>query len=267
MTRPRAITGLLVVLGAAVMAVSVGSMIGRITRYYDKVGQSLPVFSTIDQREFDFHGLHVAIADVPDPGAGETVVVRFGPTELRLSPTVEPRSAQVPGLARHEEWLKVLRFVEQGRTPPAELNAQLAHGEVKERLVIVVRDPRRALDGTAHGLGSPADSTFDLHELLPDGTIRSARYGFPLSRRAAQAASASEAPVAGIPPLQEGTWQYYAALMTIPRSSRPTPAFTRDAVRSMGWTLPAAAFSGLLLTLALPALLAPRGRAAAVAAR
>lgn len=259
MTRPRVITGLLVLVGAAVMSVSVGSMIGRITKYYDEAGQTLPVFSAIDQREFDFHKLHVVIADVPDP-AGEAVVVRFGPNELRLNPTVEPRSAQVPGLARHEEWLKVLRFVEQGRTPPAELNDLVAHGEAGERLVVVVRDPRRALDGTTHGLGRPADSIFDLHELLPDGTIRSERFGFPLSRRAAEAAAASDTPVAGVPPLEEGTWQYYAALMTIPRGSRPTPAFTRDAVRSMGWTLPAAAFSGLLLTLAIPAFLAPAGR-------
>jgi hypothetical protein len=125
---------------------------------------------------------------------------------------------------------------------------------VADRLVILTLDPRRWADGRPFGQGQAKDWLFGLYELLPDGGIREERFTFPRGRRA------SEPPPPGPPPLVEGSWQYYAALSIIPQGSKPTPRFTADAVRAMGWTLPAAAFSGLVLTLALPALFAPRTR-------
>ncbi len=244
----------LVLASAAIMAASVYAMVGRVTAFHERTKHAVPVFDQVNAREFEFARRPVAITDEPGE-AGEAVVVRYGDRELRLRPTIPPLSPQVPGLSRHESWLRVLRFVEQGRATGAETDRAIARGEAVDRLVIVTRDPHLALDATAHGQGRPSDWTFDLHELLPDGEIRLERYGYPLSRRAAHAAASVQAGAAGVPPLREGTWQYYAALMTIPRGSRPTPAFTQDAVRAMGWTLPAAAFSGLVLTLSLPWLL------------
>lgn len=238
------------------MAASVYAMIGRVTGFYARTEHAVPVFAPVEDRSFTFAGRDVTITDEADPGSapGEVVVVRYGDRELPLRPTIKPLSAQVPALRRHESWLAVLRFVEKGRPTGAETERAIATGEALDRLVIVVRDPHLALDGTAHGQGRPSDWTFDLHELLTDGEFRMERFGYPLSPRAARAAENAGA-AAGVPPLREGSWQYYAALMTIPKGSKPTPAFTRDAVRAMGWTLPAAAFSGLVLTLSIPWLL------------
>lgn len=243
------------------MAISVAAMIGRVRSYYAETSHAVPVFNAIDQREgLEFHAIPISIRDEHD-SEGEAVVVRFGDRELRLRPTLEPLSAEVPGLKRHESWLAVLRFIDGAVAPPgSSAGVGSGVGRSPERLVVVVRDPHVSLDGTAHGRGRPSDSTFDLHELLPDGSIRTERYGYPLSRRAAHAAASGVTPPAGVPPLEEGTWQYYAALMTIPKGSKPTPAFTRDAVRSMGWTLPAAAVSGLVLVFSLAWVFAPRGR-------
>lgn len=256
MRSARLIAGTVALAAAGVLAVSVAVMARRVTAYHGRAGVTLPVFSRINQREFDFRGIPVSIADERD-ARGEMVVVRFGERELRLQPGAPVLDPQVPGLARHASWLAVLRMVEQGRVGPLELGENLARDEADDRLVIVARDARRSLDGTAHGLGRPADWTFDLHELLRDGSIRTERYGFPLSRREV---AAGARPVGGVPPLEEGTWQYFAALMTIPLGARPTPAFTRDAVSAMGWTLPSGALAGLALTWAIAALAAPRRR-------
>lgn len=250
----RTVAAVLAAISAAVLALSVNAMIARVRAYYERTRQATPFFDRVDRREFEFHARPVTITDERDE-QGEVVVVRYGDRTLRLRPTIPALSPQVPGLARHEAWLTVLRFVATPLGTGGRTDEAIERGELHDRMVVVVRDPHEELDATAHGMGRPSDWTFDLHELMPDGTITTERYGYPLSRRAMRSAPP---PASGIPPLQEGTWQYYAALMTIPRGSRPTPAFTRDAVRSMGWTLPAAAFSGLVLTLSVPWLLAPR---------
>jgi hypothetical protein len=253
MNRARIPAALLSALSGVVMGVSVWSMAGRIAGYYERTGHALFVFREVGGRSFTFAGRGVTVTD---EGEGPTTVVsvRYGERELRLPATREPGSAQIPGLARHDGWLKVLRFAERGRMSGAELQRRIEAGEVRDRLVIVVRDPRRWADGRPHGEGQARDSLFIFHELLPDGSIRTERWGFPLSRRDSERAGA------GPPPLREDTWQYYAALSLIPSGSRPTPRFTSDAVRAMGWTLPGAAFSGLVLTLSVPWLLSPRSR-------
>lgn len=253
MTGGRKIALLLVVASAATMLVSVIAMARRISTYYARTDHTLFVFRPVEDRRFTFAGRPVELVD---EGEGETttVVARFGERELRVPATMAPQSPQVPGLARHEEWMRVLRFAERGRLSSEELLRRIEAGEVQDRLVIVVRDPRKWADGRPYGQGQARDWLFDLHELLPDGAIRSERFAYPRGRR-----EAGER-VGGAPPLVEGSWQYYAALMVIPKGSKPTPRFTADAVRAMGWTLPAAAFAGLVLTLSVPALLAPRHR-------
>ncbi len=240
---------------AATLGISTWAMAGRIVEYHRVTDHTVPMFHRASQREFEFFGRHVSIADEKD-----RVVIRYGDRTLELRPTLPPLSPQLPGLARHDSWLAVLWLVEHPRATGAKTTEALERGEIEGRLVVVARDPHLELEATAHGRGRPSDWTFDLHELTPEGEIRTERYGFPLSRRAARAVAAGEQATGAVPPLREGTWQYYAALMTIPRGSKPTPAFTQDAVRATGWTLPSAAFSGLVLTLAVPWFLAPRRR-------
>ena len=231
--------GVAALVSGAILLLSVAAMARRVAAYHEQTPRPLPQFQVIDQREFDVHGRPVAITDAADASGNVAVRIRYGDQTLRLPATMESKSAQMPGLTRHADWLLVLQFVEQGRLTPAELEARLARGEAGARVVIVVLDPRRDLDGTAHGRGRPSDWLFDFHELRPDGSIRSERYGWPLRK-------GQQPPVAGVQPLPDDTWQYYAGLMVVPRSSKPTPTFTQDAVRAMGWTLPVAAFSGLI---------------------
>lgn len=253
MTGGRKIALMLVVASAATMLVSVIAMARRVVAYYGRTDHTLFVFQPVGDRRFTFAGRDV---EVTDEGEGEatTVVARYGERALRLPATMEPQSAQVPGLGRHEEWMRVLRFAERGRLSSEDLARRIEAGEIQDRLVIVVRDPRRWADGRPYGQGQARDWLFDLHELRPDGSITTERFAYPRGRR-----DTGER-VGAAPPLVEGSWQYYAALSVIPKGSKPTPRFTADAVRAMGWTLPAAAFSGLVLTLSVPALLAPRHR-------
>jgi hypothetical protein len=251
MTRGRTLAWLLAAASAAIMGVSVWRMAARASGYYRDTDHESFVFRDVQDREFRFAGLPVSITDTTDAPPG--VVVRYGEREFRIDATRRIEQGSFPGLSRHEQWLRVLRFAPRGRMTSDELEAAIDAGTVADRLVIAVYDPRIWADGRPMGEGQSGDALFTLHELLPGGEIRTETYSYPLSRRAAAAP-----PRTGAPPLPEDSWQYYASLMLMPRGSKPTPRFTSDAVRSLGWTLPAAAFSGLTLTLSLPFALAPR---------
>ncbi|MCC6659612.1 MAG: hypothetical protein IT437_01875 [Phycisphaerales bacterium] len=251
MTTGRTLAAVLAAVSAAVMGLSVWRMASRVSAYYEATGHRLYVFREVQDRAFRFAGRPVTIADTDNPPG---VIVRYGDRELPIPATREPKSIQLPGLARHADWLRVLRFAERDRMTSDELERAIDEGRVADRLVIVVLDPRRWADGRPLGEGQATDALFTLHELVPDGSIRTEQYSFPLSARAA----AAKPPAWGPKPLPEDTWQYYASLWLMPRGSKPTPRFTTDAVRSLGWTLPTAAFSGLVLTLCLPFALAPR---------
>ena len=250
MTRGRTLAWLLAAASAATMALSVWSMASRASGYYRDTQHESYVFREVQDRAFRFAGLPVSITDTSDVPPG--VVVRYGERELRLDATRTLEQGSFPGLMRHERWLRVLRFAPRGRMTSAELEAAINAGTVPDRLVLVVLDPREWADGRPMGEGQARDALFRLYELLPGGEVRTEEYSSPRTRRA------TAAPVSGPSPLPEGSWQYYAALMVMPRGSKPTPRFTSDAVRALGWTLPAAAFSGLVLTLSLPFALAPR---------
>ncbi len=252
MKRERLAPLLVVLASASTLAVSMAVMAPRVAAYYASADHHLYVFEQVFDREFTYAGVPVSLADTQGP-EGPGVTLRYGDQTMQFTATMKPGSAQMPGLTRHRSWMQVLRFADQSRMSVEQLHAGLDAGIVKDRLVVVTLDPRQWADGRPLGAGQAKDWVFDLHELLPDGTIRSERFGYPLSRRAARTITAG-----GVQPLEEGSWQYYAALMIIPTSSKPTPRFTRDAMTVMGWTFPAAALSGLALTLSIPWLFAPR---------
>jgi hypothetical protein len=251
MTRTRyAILALLFLTG---LLVSGYSMAGRAARFNTAQDKKLWVFRAVDIREFRVGDRAVSIADSRSESGDDVVLVKFGDRELKLASTIKPGDPALPGLVRHADWLKVLRFADYGRRSPEEFKAHLEEGN--DRIAIIVKRPLIGPDPRT-GNTWQRDWTFDFHELLGDGTIQTESLRFPRTR-------GDKIPKPN--ELKSGTWQMEAALHLMPRTppdslavGRPTAAFRGDAMKSLGWTLPAATLSatGLIVCTALAA--APR---------
>lgn len=242
---------ILALVSLAALAPSAWVMFDRAAAYYRAAEREQYVFSPVASRGFEYAGRAVALTDVPEPtGAGGVgVAVRYGDEELVLPATIEPGREELPGLVRHEDWLRVLRFVPRGGRTMADLERAIAAGEVRDRIVIVVKRPRSVDSRTGHVWRK--EWSFDFYELTPEGGFRVERLHYPTNR-------AGHEPKAG--QLAPGSWQLEAALMLMPAGTRPARSFTDDAIAAMGWTLPAAGVSLLGLTFALAFALSPRGR-------
>jgi hypothetical protein len=228
------------------LVLSVLAMARRVDDYYRETDHRLYVFNRVDERQFSYAGRPVTITDQRTASGEEGVVVRYGDESLPLRATIEPGSAQLPGLERHNDWMQILRFAEHGRTSLAEVEQGVRLGEIADHLVIVVRIPIGRREGANEAQRKAWH--FDFYEFKPDGGFAHQRLGFPKKRTPAEGEMA------------EGTWQYYAALMVMPPLWKPTQKFSSDALQATGWTLPVAALSGLLFTASGVALLAPRKR-------
>jgi hypothetical protein len=246
MLRSRKVLAGVALLSLAVFVVSGREMARRIDEYYRTTDRRQYYFSRIDDREFVFAGKPVTIRDERGSDGGESVVVRYGDGDLRLAPTIPPASTQLPGLTRHEDWMRVLRFAESGRTSYEEFRRQVETARIRDRLAIVVRTPLSGSGRPELGEAFRKEWAFDFYELKPEGGFAHERLEFPKGRKAEPGE------------LVEGTWQFYAALQVMPPLGRPSPRFTGDALPAMGWTLPAAAFSGLALTWSAAMLLGGR---------
>lgn len=251
MTRVRYIALLLIAASVLALVGSIRAMAHRITDYYSSSDHKLYMFEPINAREFSFAGREVTIRDEDSP-SGTVVTVRYGDESLRLDATIPPGPPQLPHLVRHAQWLQVLRFAEHGRGSAVEAADRVLRGEVPDRLVVVIRNPPRGADPDSWGQVWRKQWKFDLYEFDPQsGGFRHERLGYPTNRRNEPAKPGE---------LVEGSWQFYAALFTMPKGSKPTPKFTGDALRAMDWTFPAATASILLLIGSLAALAAPARR-------
>lgn len=248
MTQRRTIPRLLTLSMLAVFLLSVGAMAQRVVAYYTTNPRPLFAFNQVGQREFTFAGRPVSLTDEPAAGGqGEVLVLRYGDQTVRILPGVEPKDPQLPGLVRHDDWLRVFRFAERGRTDPQEFEAKLDEGT--DRLAIVARRPVSGPHRLT-GVVARRDWKFEFYELLPSGEISTEVLLYPRSRPGRVAKPGQ---------VQEGTWQHDAAMMLMPAFGRPSRSFATDALHAMGWTLPAAAFSGLVLIYSLFFLFAPQG--------
>ncbi len=245
---------------AGVMFVGLGfsiyAMAGRVSEFNARADRKLWAFKTpIDTRTFRFAGRDVSITDTTAADGSDLVVVTYGDRELKLTPGVKPKDPKLPGLFRHSDWLKVLRFAEYPKNASIqEFKDQLEDG--KDRLVFAARHPLTTADPRTGDVWG-RDWTFDFHELVPDGTIRTEGLRLPKTKGDRKTPQPNE--------LRPGTWQMEAALLVMPQTpadslnlGRPTASFKGDAVSVMGWTLPVATVTalGLMVSLALGA--APR---------
>jgi len=209
----------------------------------------------------------------PVPFAAQRVVVTYGEDALELVPTMEPDPAELPGLTRHMNWMRVVRFAPRSGLSIEELEQAIQDREVTDRLAIVVFEPPRGADPRTYGEVWKRDAWFSFHEFLPEGGFRSQRLKFPESKRSferrKQRALRDGEPAPQRPEyeLQPRSWQYGAAQMVrsgrdqptmLPGSMTPDLAFSSDAISSMGWTLPVTSAATLAFAVSLALAFAPR---------
>jgi hypothetical protein len=134
----RGIAAIAAVLSMVVFVLSVLALAGRIKDYNAGLGRTLFAFREVHDRAFEFAGRPVSITDEDRTGQS-VVVVKYGERELRLlaPEAIKPGPAQMPGLVRHADWLRVLRFAP---FPGGDRETFLRHlDEGKDRLAIVTR--------------------------------------------------------------------------------------------------------------------------------
>ncbi len=240
------------VVSLASFVVSSYFMAQRIARFNESELRPKAFFQPVDQTSFSFGGIPVQIRtldDDPLTSGKDRVEVRFGDQVLVLNETVPGGVDDLQTLERHEEWLRVFRFALARGMTLDQVQTAIENNTIDDRLVIVRRVPPPGADASTWGEVWAKDWTFDFYELKTDGTIVHENLAYP-SGRSGHAAKPGE--------LEQGTWQFDAALQTMPRRRGPKPQFTNDAVRDFGWTHAAVGFSAVVGAVALAFLVAPR---------
>lgn len=235
----------------------------RLNDYNKNSGREIYVFQPIFAREFKWDDQDVSFTDDVDADGADVVVLQYGDDAVRLRSGLRSLPEEVPGLQRHESWLKVLRFAPRSGMSIEELQAAIDAGTADERLAVVVRLQRPGVDQDSFGQVMRGDWRFQIVELLPEGGFDEEVYLFPESERAFNR-RVSSARRAGEPvperrddELVFGTWQFDAALHVMPKSGPPTPQFGRGAMDALGWTLPAATLLFFISAISLAMAFAP----------
>lgn len=248
--------GVVIVIGSAVLlAISISVMSGRVTTYNDALPDPF-VFKTQSSREFIAWGKKVTITDVRVTDESKqdhaAVEVHFGDSKV-IIPVIEPKLERFKDLSAHEESLAVLSFapIREGRaiTEP--------FSDEHWRAVIVSRQTAEGWNEDTWGEVRVKDFTFLIYELLPDGTFASQAprkmqfrdrrgrvpdevYAREELKRAGKPVPPMSEQLTKVEPIEERTWEWQAALFTVPKGQVSRYRFKSDAVSAMGWTLPGA---------------------------
>ncbi len=248
-------------------------MAQRLDGYNKDSGRELYVFQPITVREFLWADRKVTFTDEVDADGADVVVLQYGDDSIRLRSGLRSLPEAVPGLQRHESWLKVLRYAPRRGMSIEELLAAIDAGTAEERLAVIVRQQRPGVDQDSFGRVMRGDWRFQFVELRPEGGFDEEVLRFPESerafnRRVSSARRANEPiPQRRDDELEFGTWQFDAALQVMPKGGPPTPQFGRGAMDALGWTLPAATILFFISAISLAMAFAPeRVRADAVPA-
>lgn len=238
------------VLSASGLGLSVYTMATRVAEH-NRRERKVYFFKEILKRDFVYRGVPVHITDI-NPGTPDWHLnVAYGDENLRLRVAV-PGNPKLPDLVAHNDWLRVLLFAEAHQTSAAELEKKVKQGEVPERLAIVTRSP---LPGAERGKWQDVWKSgwaYDFYE-FDKGAFVHERYTYPTGKP-------NRDPKPGqLPP---DTWQFQAASAVTPQTQRPSNRFTMDALNAAGWTLPAAAWSTMLLLGSIAIVVAPPRRRA-----
>jgi hypothetical protein len=263
----------------------VGVMIAAIHRFNTENPRKLHAIKRVYERDFSYAGRPVRFVDVFPAGTpathkdgrpsfnspetpAEAVEIVFGDEATSASvpvarvrvPVQVPASVTLPDLLAHNDYLRVIRMVEATGTDTREVLAKMERGEATEnpdRLLVVSRvPPALPTPEEMRTWGSVWKKrwSFDIYELMPDGTIRQERrLRYPTGGPFKQAKEGE---------LQDNTWQFAAALTTMPQEGGigPTVKLFNNALRAANLALPGAMFCGLGLSLCLAFAFAPPKR-------
>ncbi|MDX2116907.1 MAG: hypothetical protein SFY96_01850 [Planctomycetota bacterium] len=264
MTLTRPIAWTVAAAAALTLTVSAVSMGSRVSDYYKKNPPIRFAFMPVGLTEFGFANRPVRVEDTTtkdDAGADVPAIrISYGDDVITLKASI-PGHPQLPLLARHEDWFRIVRFADATGTSIDGMLDKIRKGEVPDRLVAVTRTPRLGPRAGVSGAAAESereqkrrDWTFDFWEFKPSGGFAHQQLNFPTTKRYEQPREGE---------LREDTWQWQAALQVMPSGTAPKYKFTNDGLRAMGWTLPATSGSILALLISLMIAGAPRRRAGA----
>ncbi|MBY0308006.1 MAG: hypothetical protein K2Q09_04615 [Phycisphaerales bacterium] len=285
----------LVRMGIAVLAASsVGAAVATVlmARRVAAFNAGLPeqyLFKAESSRNFVAFGHPVTIEDATlaagDPGAapaGAAVKVTYGQSSVTI-PVIAPKVKGYKDLTTYEESLRVLSFA-----PIREGKADIKpFSDENWRAVIIAREQRPGFDQDTWGEVRVKDWTWSLYELKPDGTItgpRTIQYRDRRGRTPAEVYAREELkkegrPVPPLPteppppwptvqayltdvePIDERSWEWQAALFTLPKMQVSRYRYRSDAVEAMGWSLTLAGFSVLGVVVGCGLVMAGRAEA------
>lgn len=263
MSKTRIVAGLVAIASLAVLVFSSTQMARRVGAFHEDSPKTIYAFQEILIQDFTYDGREVTIRDRSTDGVSE-ILVTYGDDEIAIPVAIPPKYPDLPFDVRHQDWFRVFRFAEKTGLSIDELQVKMETREVPDRLAIVTRRPRPGTDPETWGRVWRSDWTFGFHEFKAGGGFEFQALHFPKSARALQgkrikaAVTGSEPPPRDPTELQEGTWEYQAALMVMPKGTQPTQSFADDALGQMGWTLPATSLSILALIGSLAITFAPR---------
>lgn len=268
MPRTRIIGLTITALAGVVFVVAVAAMGYRAAAYNEAADYGRYRIEPNTARSFEVHGRPVSLTDAADAAGNPALRIRYGDAEL-LAPIKDPPAPDIPDLGGYAEWAAMLAIRPALRTGEPALDV---HGnQPAPRFVLVTRTTPPGFDPQSWGSVRRADWRFTFYELKPDGTIDARTFRWPrsersekgLERRASHHDPMAE-DLAAIPPLQERTWEYQAALHVIPKLQMPAQRFKRTALAAAGWTFPVAGFAMLFILLGLALTFMPERKAGAI---
>ncbi len=278
MKRSRTIAWAVVVGSVATTLFGGWTLANRIHQFNLDNPRNEPYFLPVTVPQFAYKDRVVNITNIlDDEGKGE-IRVEYG-DDLAAIPIGVPNTLDLPGLARHSDWLGVFFVGEPEGRKFEEYKAAVDAGEIEPRLIIVSRHLNPGIDDSAFGLEVDASSrergetmrkrwTFGFLVFEPEGGFSQRELKYPESTRSFEGRSQA-AMLAGKPQpvrdpneLQEDTWEWYAALQVIPSGKAPARSFKQSALAQSGWAFPVTAVGilGLILGLGWAVLPSPKAR-------
>lgn len=222
-----------------VLAVSGSLLASRLVTFYKEHPTKHWIFQDLDDRAFTYAGRTVTLTDEKDDAGTRFLNVSYGEEKLRLRVTIPHRQFEAlaaQGLAAHRDWMRVLRFAEVSGMDADDAMGEMKQGKIADRLAIVTRSPRAGVDPGTWGESWRKDWSFEFFEFLPAGGFDRKRLHYPTNKRGEPAKPGE---------LAEGTWEFDAALLAMPKSGVPNQQFINTGFKAMGWTFPAACLSSV----------------------
>ncbi|MDP1662592.1 MAG: hypothetical protein Q8L55_11825 [Phycisphaerales bacterium] len=282
----------LVRMGVAVLAVSllgagVGTwfMAGRVAAFNATLPEQF-LFKAESTRSINAFGRPITLEDTTVPGTDghepqAAVRVTYGDSTVTI-PVIAPKVKGFKDLSTYEESFRVLSFapIKDGK---AEIKP---FSDDNWRAIVIARETRPGFDQNTWGEVRIKDWTWVIYEFMPNGGIagpRTVQYRDRRGRAPAEIYARDELKKAGeiappmpenggprltsVEPIQERSWEWQAALFTLPKMQVSRYRYRSDAVDGtglvdgMGWTFPMAGLSVLGVVLGCGLVMAGRAKA------